>query len=276
MIKINLLPAEAGGKRAAGAKAGQKGASGGSSFPLYALLLALFMGGVGYYGYTVYDSHDQALKSLEADKTKKKKKEDEVKKKEKVFREQFREMQEIEAKFAVVQALNPPNRLFWSEKVNMLALAQSKAAVYVTRMKLDERVEEVETEESKKRRADWEVKNKAPGGTQDPMPKTIKTPIIYQTLNVEAIAYGVNSAQQTQQISLFNTVLTGMDWTRHDGKKVKFTDGLNPEFRLGNQIVTKVGGIDVLRFSFIMDALPQRDTSQDKPAEAPGTEAKKP
>lgn len=274
MIKINLLPGEAAAKRA-GAK--KKAAGSGALTPFVLGLLVLYAG-AAFLGWRSYDKYASKKKEMADTQAKLTKLDKEIAEREKEFQEQLAEAQEIEEKFAVVQALNPPNRLYWSEKLNQLALAQTKAAVYVTRISMDEKIEEVETPESKARRAAWNAKVKKPGSKEKP-PPVVKMPIIKQTLTVQAIAYGTNSSQRLQQVRLFMDALKNLEWTRKSGEKTSFFAGMNPEMMTMSQKMTQIGGVDVLSFGFRIAALEQltnvsnTDAKGETPPAPPGKPA---
>lgn len=278
MIKINLLPSEFGGKRGASGKKKSKAKGSGALTP-FVLVLAVLLGGAGFYGWTLYDKAMTSRKNLADAKATLAKLDKQIEERNEEFLAQNAEAQEIEEKFAVVQALNPANRLFWSEKLNQLSLAKMKAAVFLTRISMSERVEELETPESKARRDAYEEKKKSakPGEDIGPAPNVIKIPVIYQTLTVEAIAYGKNSPQQLRQITLFMDTLKKLKWTRQSGTETSFLDGFSPDFHVLPQLVGREGDVDVLRFGFRLEAVPQMSTVDQKPSGAapkpPGTPA---
>ncbi len=275
MIKINLLPSDMAGRRAgSGAKKKPKGS--GAATP-YVLGLALLFGGATFGGWTLYSRHANSQERLQGVKTKLAKLDAEVKRRNAEYLAQNAEAQEIEEKFVVVQALNPRNRLFWSEKLNQLALAKTKAAVFLTNIQMDEIIEEQETQESVARRHAYEEKQKArtkdgkaPSTPAEPPPKVIKIPVIHQTLTVDAIAYGQNSPQRLQQITLFMEALKRLDWIRASGEKTTFLSGFLPEFLVLPHKVARVGEVDVLQFGFKLKAAPQMS---DPPKPAPGAPA---
>jgi hypothetical protein len=177
---------------------------------------------------------------------------------------------EIEEKYEVAMALSPRNRVFWSEKINMLSRARMDLAVYVTKLVLTEKIDEIETPESVKRREEW--KNSKRKDTE-PEPKPIKRPIINQTLHVEAIAYGNDDPQRLRQIVAFQEALNKLKWQRVSNDTVRFMDGLNPEFVQLPQKRDVVGGVEVMRFGFECNAEPQMESTA--PVPTPGAPAAK-
>ncbi|MBX7244204.1 MAG: hypothetical protein K1X53_01825 [Candidatus Sumerlaeaceae bacterium] len=256
MIKINLLPSDSGGKAATGGPRGSMATPGAALF--YGLIATVIVASCAY-AWFAFSATQDAMKRLKAEERRRDDKRKQLVDKEKEFEEFVQRSSDIEEKFAVVQALNPENRLYWSEKINMIAKARLDLAVYVTKLSLTEKIEEKETQESIKRREEWKNrKNKAANETE---PKAIKRPIINQSLLVEGIAYGTDSPSQLRQLVLFNEHLTSMTWTRQNGKTAHFIDNMESEFKPGSMKAVKVGGINVLRFGFTCVALPQTDNS---------------
>ncbi|MGI8907818.1 MAG: hypothetical protein ACR2IE_15160 [Candidatus Sumerlaeaceae bacterium] len=251
MIKINLLPPEAGKRPLAAAKR----SAGPNATPYYMVLALLYV--VAFYGaFWAYQQGEKATKLLAQKTSDRDKRKAEVKRREKRFQENNLLSQEIEEKYAVVQALGPENRIFWSEKMNMVAKARMNLAVYVTKLRLDETILELETPESVKKREEWarqQQKNQAKGTE----PKPIKQPVINQTLTIEAIAYGADSSQRLRQVNSFYENLKTLQWKRKSGTPARFLERLRPDLGQLNQRVARVGGVDVLRFGFAIQANPQ-------------------
>lgn len=264
MIKINLLPPETS-KRAVGAAKARSGAP--SAAPFFAGLAVLY----ALAGYGFYWSYSQGVEAVnrtrrltgERDTLKR-----EVEAREREFEENNLRSREIEEKYAVVQALGPENRIYWSEKINMIAKARMNLAVYVTRLQLQERIVDIETQESIQRREEWRRQNaKSPQKTKEPAP--VKRPVIYQTLIIDALAYGSDSSQRLRQVRAFYDALRNLEWTRKSGEKVRFLDRLAGEFETLPQKMAVVGGVDVLRFGFRIPAHQQGDTPPPPPPPPP-------
>lgn len=255
MIKINLLPPESG-KRASAAAAKAPGAP--SPAPFFALLglLYLLAAGAGYYVYSMV-SDEQALVQQQEGRLKKLKAE--IQKREAEFEQNNLMSREIEEKYAVVEALGPENRVFWSEKINMIAMARLNLAVYVTKIELQEQIDEQETAESIARREKWKQDKAKDPKLQTPEPQAVKQPIINQTLVISAIAYGNDSSQRLQQINAFSANLHNLTWKRESGDKAAFMDRLVNEFEMLPHKVEEVGGVEVIRFGFSIKADPQLD-----------------
>ncbi len=252
MIKINLLPREAG-KKAAGAAAGPSGIHFNPMLVFTALLALLYVGAAGAF-FWAYSAGSQANRAYQEVKNRKDKKQKEVERRKKELLEKSAELEDIERRYEVARALSPENRIYWSEKLNMLALARRDLAVYITKLTLSEKVDEVETPESVKRRQEHRDK-KLPG----PEPAPVKRPIINQSLTIEAIAYGRDAQEKLNNVVAFQNALKNLKWRRENGTIVRFLDGMNPEFGQLPQKVATVGGVEVMRFGFTVNAEPQTD-----------------
>lgn len=259
MIKINLLPGESGGGRPTAAA---RKSTGPSPAPFYLLLALLYLAAVGA-GYYVWSMGAQATERVNAKTAQRDKLKKEVASRQKEFEDQNLRSQEIEEKYAVIESLGPQNRIFWSEKVNMIAMARLNLAVYITKLELEEKIDERETPESVKRREEWKAAKDKDPKLKTPEPQPVKQPVINQTLVIEAIAYGNDSSQRLAQIRNFYVNLQDMSWKRVTGETARFLDRMASEFEQMPQKVDRVAGVDVLRFGFRIKADPQLDRAPD-------------
>jgi hypothetical protein len=253
MIKINLLPREPG-KKAPGAPASPSGGLGVNPFLLWILVLViLYLAGAGgfYYAYMESVKINRAYQEVASRKEQKQKAVEAAKKQ---LMEQAPEIEDIERRYEVARALSPENRVFWSEKLNMLALARRDLAVYITKLELTEKVDEVETPESIKRREEHKAKKLA-----GPEPAPVKRPIINQSLKIEAIAYGRDAQEKLNNVVAFQNAVKNLKWRRENGTIVRFMDGMSSEFGQLAQKLAVVGGVEVMRFGFVINAEPQTD-----------------
>lgn len=271
MIKINLLPVEAGKRAGSAGKKVVRLPRGGLAPWVLGLVLVYIA--IGYGGYLLYRTKMDSKASVDQARALKSRKEREVKRRQEAFDLANAHSQEIEEKYQVVQALTE-NRIFWSEKLNMIARARMDLAVYITKLALDEKIDEQETPESQKRREEWRKQPKhMPGDTE---PKRVMRPIINQWITIYAIAYGNSSAQRLQQVNAFQEVLRQLTWERKNGNTVRFLDGMAPEFAQLDQRVDMVAGVEVLRFGLVCRAEPQMGPTASKGVVpgAPGAPAK--
>ncbi len=257
MIKVNLLPTDSG-KRASAARR----PSGPSPAPFYLLLVLLYAGALAA-GYYVYNSGAESAKKVrDVTKTRDDLKA-EVQRRQAEFEANNLRSQEIEEKYAIVEALGPENRIFWSEKINMIARARLNLAVYVTKIELEEQIDERETPESVRRREEWKKEKEKNPKLATPEPQPVKQPIINQTLIINGISYGTSSEQMLRQISQFSQTLKNLHWTRESGEQTSFTERLAKQFDQPTQKADRVAGVDVMRFDLKIKAEPQLDRTMD-------------
>lgn len=257
MIRINLIPRDGTDKRA-GASGTKRPSGGTSPAPLY-LLLFLLYGAALAAGYFVY-SMGASAKAKQLEVTKKRDElKAEVAEKQKEFEANNLRSQEVEEKYAVIEALGPQNRIFWSEKINMISMARLNLAVYITKIELEEQIDERETPESVRRREDWKRQKERNPKLATPEPAAVKQPVINQTLVISALAYGNDSSQRLTQIRLFYENLRDLEWNRDSGEKARFLDRMAKEFDQLPHKTDRVAGVDILRFGFRIKADPQLD-----------------
>lgn len=253
MIKINLLPREPG-KKAAGATSAGGVRFGFDPFLAFVLILVvLYVAGAGVF-YWAYSQSAKVNRAHQEVRSRREQKAKQVERAKRELMERSAEIEDIERRYEVARALSPENRVFWSEKLNMLALARRDLAVYITKISLSEKVDEIETPESAKKRQEHREK-KLPG----PEPAPVKRPIINQWLTIEAVAYGRDAQEKLNNVVAFQNAVKNLKWRRENGTIVRFLDGMNPEFGQLPQKVANVGGIEVMRFGFVINAEPQTD-----------------
>lgn len=267
MIKVNLLPSEPGKRTGPAMRKVKLPTSG--IVPAMAVLVVVY-GAAIFAGYTIYRQSADSKANVEAAEKLKKKTQSRVDEEKAKFQKNMSNWETVEEKYQVAQALNPENRIFWSEKLNMIALARMDLAVFVTKLTLTEKIEELETAESVKRRDEWKNQKNHPAG-QEQEPKPIKRPIINQSLLVDAIAYGTDAPQRLRQILAYQNTLSNMTWKREKGTTTTFTSGLKPDLEIRDQKLDKVGGVEVMRFSILCTAEPQADGTADKAPVHPAT-----
>ncbi|MCX7013976.1 MAG: hypothetical protein NTW86_15725 [Candidatus Sumerlaeota bacterium] len=188
MIRINLLPEELTGRRARAAAAGPP-----PSWLVFVPIVLFVLVDVFLF-WKVFNARSAAAaatKSMQAELADKEKTRDSKLK-------SFQELRDLKAKLdnqiEILRQLDPPDRILWSEKLNMLALAITPEA-FITELTLTEKVTEVETEESIKRRQAWDNDKSEKKG---PAPKEVKVPIITQTLAINVRGHAVGRARRVQ------------------------------------------------------------------------------
>ncbi len=192
MIKVNLLPQPQARKR--GAKAAAAPAAGGALVTLVLVLAYAVVIGVGFLVFYGKYQSDKALEAARAAKTAVKADIDKLEK-------EYQDLKTIKALYEnqleVLNALDPPERLLWAEKINLLPQLVPEG-IYLTRVLVTEEVKEVETADSLRKKREWEE-----GGRRGPRPPTVKKPVIKQTLTLEGVAYVEGTQSDKKRLQVF-------------------------------------------------------------------------
>lgn len=249
MIKINLLPPELIGKK----KAKKISARPSASLTVYLILIPVYLITLLIL-YRVYDTKTSSKREL--DQTTKKL--EKLKKDKSSQEEKFRDLKEtfslLNDQIEILRALDPPNRLLWSEKINMISELIPKG-VFLTSIKVTEKVEQLETAESKKRQVEWNAQGKDKKGTP---PEIVKKPVIRQTLEMEGITYSEKGGSEERLALLvqFHQALKTFKWKNHYGEDRAFMDNFNPEIKFKDIQDSKVLDKEVSKFTFIITTKP--------------------
>ncbi|HNY26449.1 MAG TPA: hypothetical protein PKH31_03620 [Candidatus Sumerlaeota bacterium] len=170
MIKTNLLPPElqtrkarSASRKAAKTSAAPTVAGGPPSVPsnnaskaLVVLMMLVTLLGAGGEGYYIYTQFAQANKVLADTTAAAQKADSDYKKALAENREKFDNWQRLKVKGEILASLMPESRLFWSQKLDMLTRLTPEG-VYITGVDVAEKVEMVETDFSKKKRAEFQA-----------------------------------------------------------------------------------------------------------------------
>lgn len=268
MIKINLLPqdmarggAATGGSSGAASPAGEGGAI---ALAIMLLVLAILSGG-SWYLYSQYNDAKTAHAAAKAENEKVKRELEQLKAE---WQEIERDLQVMRNQIAVIETLDPPDRLLWTKKLNLLPMLVPEN-VFLTEILVTEKVEEKETEESVKAFNEW---NKTKKG---PPPVRVKRPIIRQTLSLSGVAYSPNnrSDERLERITEFIRNLQESEAELpFDGKSYRFLEGMLPSINYSDIKQAQAGGREVLSFKFNIEAKPTqaatRKKEEPKPAAA--------
>src|SRR5690606_21172648 len=119
--------------------------------------------------------------------------------------EQFEELQEMERvlrnQIALLETLDPPDRLFWAEKLNLLPLYVPDG-VFLTTIEVTESSREVETADSRRLQDEWRRK---PARSRGPQPPQEFQTIITQQLELEGVSY-VAEGTSDDRLALITTL----------------------------------------------------------------------
>jgi len=160
----------------------------------------------------------------------------------------------------IVYALDPEDRLLWSEKLNQLSDLVPEN-VYISHISVSETIAKKETAGSQRQRGQWLAEQKAKGKVKRPAGKAIGEPVVIyypeitQTLQVQAIAHSENDAERIRLINEFHDNLTkGVN--EQAKTKTNFMKGFTGQIEIGDIAPKVVGGRGVAEFSFSMKTKP--------------------
>lgn len=169
-------------------------AGGGAVVALFLVVAYLVVIAVGLYVFNGKYQSDNAVRQAESAKKDAQAKIDKLEK-------EFTELKTIKALYEnqleVLKALDPPDRLLWCEKLNLLPQLVPEG-IYLTRVKVDETVKEVETPDSIRKNREW-----AQAGRKGAKPQTVKKPVITQTLTIEGVVYVEGSQADKKRLQLY-------------------------------------------------------------------------
>ncbi len=248
MIRINLLPVEEKKRRRA-RRTREPGlpsaAREGVSF-ISIIIVVICFAIVGTLGYVIYKQKITSERELQQRKG------DIARYKENIqsIQDKYTEIKELleitTNQIEVLKALDPPNRLLWSEKLNMLAELVPDG-IYLTQIQVTEQINEVPTKESQSRHQEWVRK-----GKQGPQPQVVKKPIITQNLYLYGISRADTPEDRLRLISSFNEALRTFEWKTRDDTVHSFYEHFSGEIDTRELVVTRVERIPVTKFTFII------------------------
>ena len=249
MIKVNLLPQELLGKGPAKAASSSEG---GFLIGLVTVAVIIVVASIFGYSEVTKSKADDLKRKAEAD----------LKKQDadlKALREEYRKIEEglfvMQNQKAVLEALDPVDRLLWSKKLNMLPLLVPEN-LFLTDIVVKEKVTEEETPESIKAGQDWVA-----GGKKGVAPPKQKIPIINQSMEITGLAYSPEnkSEDRLRRITLFRTNLERSDVKiPYTGENEKFITGFQRGVGIGISPIelTAIEGRDVSKFTFTIAVEP--------------------
>ncbi len=247
MIQINLLPeAEGRARRARPARAAAPGGALATAVVVAAgVAVAAVIGGVFYqWSWLPRVEAQKALKEAEDERTR-------VQTQINRLSPEASEIREARARLdqqlEILNALDPPQRVLWSQKFNMLAHL-IPAEVFLNRMELTEQVVEVETEDSKRRRREWEEA----GRPRDRRPVVVKKPVVTYTLRVNGLASGADNVEQLNNMMKFHDALQAYE----DESGNRFIDGFNADIGVDLARASVYEGFNVTEFTFVLKTIP--------------------
>lgn len=249
MIEINLLPETERKGRAKAPGAGAGRSSGMEGFAILALagLMTVVVATGGLYSRSKIKAAERKVQQRRSELARI---ESEIQKNQKEA-QQIRRMRDVlNNQWELLQALDPPDRLLWSEKMDMLANLMP-ANVFLSEIGVKENIVEVETQASIANRKKWEANKK-----QGPKPPVIKKPIITYTLGLKGLTTGSDNVEQFDNVLKFHQAL--VSYKRADAKGVqrRFMQGFDPNIEFETVRATLYQGFPVNEFSFKLKTKP--------------------
>jgi Tfp pilus assembly protein PilN len=251
MIKVNLLPQDVAvaGRGAARPLGGP--VSGGA---VVALTLVLAYVLVSIAGFLVIYNRLQSDNQVKVAQQEHQLVVDKIATLEKNYKDLKTARALYENQLEVLNALDPKERLLWCEKFNLLPQLVPEG-VFITRIKVDEEVKEVETAESLRRQQEWQR-----AGSRGPRPPVVRKPQIRQTLTLEGVAYieGGQSDRRLELIIAFLNSLRAKEAVVPYTKKSKsFMENFEGQDVTWDPIIgDTVAGREVSRFVFKLKTKP--------------------
>jgi hypothetical protein len=232
MIRVNLLPKELSSRQPGGKRPAKAAGAGGSAIVSFLIMVIAVgsIGGSGYYAWTTYDTHEKAVEKRAGLEKDKKSKRAEADNKQREFTELRAKFDRAIDKARVLLMLDPPDRLLWAEKLNMLADMRPDGIALID-VKLIEEVKLVETPESIRMRQEFDkLEAKAKRGQTKPTAK--KVPLISQIFSITGVAYNQQQPKRLEDINNFSQMIESYYVTMDDRAIRRFMDG----FILGIEI----------------------------------------
>jgi Tfp pilus assembly protein PilN len=273
MIRINLLPEKEVKRR----RAVERVVPARQVSPLTILILAAMFALIGGYYYFGIQRRLSAKQKTERDlRSQVESRDSEIQK----LQKGAMELQQVEritkSMLDIVYALDPEDRLLWSEKLNQLS-DLVPGNVFIMHLTVSEAITKEETAGSRRQRTAWlneqktKAKSKKPPKAGETAPPPIYYPKIIQTLLIQSVAYSENDAERIRLINEFHDNL--MNGFNGQAKiKADFMKGFTGQIEIGDVIPRVVGGRTVAEFSFTLKSKPTEARDVEKPASGPSPE----
>lgn len=247
MIRINLLPEEL-----AAGKGGDTPASENAGAVLVAFVLLVLFGANVVLGGYLFMQKRSVENELERARAEASSIRETLRATEDEYRVAKADLERMQELIEVAQALDPPDRLLWSRKLNMLPLLVPEG-IYLTKIEVSQRVTERETEDSIRARNEW-MKNK-----RGDSPTPVRVPVYNQTLNLEGIAYvpdGLDTQRLDQVIRFIRALQEQPVKLPFEAEPTRFMESFRPKIDYAPLTQTTVAGRDVTVFRFNLTANP--------------------
>lgn len=251
MININLLPQDIGRKASKGPSAGPS--SGAMAVTGILVLIYAVIIGMGVFflssSQAVASERDR-LENLRDDL------EAEVAETEELYADLKEELEVLENQVVILQVLDPEDRLFWAEKLNLLPQVIPDG-VFLTNIQVNENVVQRETQASKEAYDNWKKIPKKDRPKSPPRKQFY--PEITYTVQFDGISYVEDGTdeQRLQKIIDFYTQLQSKELTvPFSGEKAFFMDKMNPNIDFPFVEKTDLQNREVAKFTFNLKSKP--------------------
>ncbi|MDX2177852.1 MAG: hypothetical protein SF028_15425 [Candidatus Sumerlaeia bacterium] len=243
MIKINLLPQELSGKSAAKSSTSE----GGALVVLVGIVMFLVAGGSLFWTVsTVSASRERKFEAEEAAK----KVEEELKTTKAQWSEIEEGMNVMQNQLAVIQALDPPDRLLWTKKLNMLPMLVPEN-VFLTKIEVKQDVREVETPESLQGYDAWVA-----AGSKGAPPVRVRRPSISQSVALTGLAYSPENRSE-DRLALVTEFLSNLESKAvvvpYSGEEEYFITGFLRRIDFSPIELERIGDREVSKFTFTLN-----------------------
>ncbi|MEQ8820074.1 MAG: hypothetical protein RLY93_07490 [Sumerlaeia bacterium] len=270
MIRINLLAQQqASGKAAAAPKAGGGGGFNATGL-LVAVILLIALGAALGSALMFFNRVRESQLAVERLQAEKKSIDAEINKKRADSEDLARTLSVLKTQYVVLQALDPPDRLLWSRKLNVLPM-YVPGGIFLTDITVTENVKEVELPESRRRYADWEKNDKK--GT--PPTRTFK-PVITQQMSLKGVSFvteGGSSERIRKIIDFYNDLRDKKVTLEWNGEEVNFMDKFKDEEAFSDFESVEIDKRQCTKFAFNFTTRELNTQVDLESAELPGAEA---
>ncbi len=259
MIRINLLDSTQQKKARRGATPGAATGRAGAALVVFVALAFLTLDGtLAWRMWSQVDRSKRELKAAVAEHAELERKIS-LQTNEAAEVSRFREV--VANQMDVLRSLDPPDRILWSQKINMLA-SLTPNNVFLDEIRIAEMVEEVETEASKQAIENW---RKSTDKNKGPQPAPVRRPVIRYRLVLTGLATGEDHIEQFDNVMAFYRSMIDYQMVDTQGQPQRFMDGFHREMEFEEIKGEVYEGVGVNKFIFRLTTLPMGEEQSNKP-----------
>lgn len=268
MITINLLQTETRSKAAASIGEPSQ-ASGGVLVAVVLLAVFGLAGGLLAYFYLDLARVQNEQAEIRQERNSLRAERDALEEEYETLREALETLRNQDRMLAI---LDPEDRLYWAEKLNILPMYVPDG-VFLTRIRVTEQVQEVETPESRQAYEAWERQRRR--GTREDPPRRVMVPVIRQTLELDGVAYepdGTSADRLSKIIAFYNALENDRVELPFSGEEVSFMDNMSSPITYRPFTESAVQGREVTEFRFVIQSRPPAVPPATRDRDGRGTE----